>query len=90
MSNPSHDLFDVSAYLPKSAHEHPAIESHSVENDGEGRWRYALKRAREATQLHAVKRAACLAVGILTNILVAMPLITECCTGSRASNSKIT
>ena len=77
MSNPSRDRFDVSAYLPKSAHEHPATELHSVENDGEGHWRYALKRAREAAQLHAVRRAACLAVGILTNILVAMPLMTE-------------
>jgi TRAP transporter TAXI family solute receptor len=74
MSNPLRDPFDVSAYLPKSAHEHPATESHSVENDGEGHWRYALKRAREAAQLHAVKGAACLAVGIL---LVAMPLMTE-------------
>jgi TRAP transporter TAXI family solute receptor len=77
MSNASRDPFDVSAYPRKSPHEHPATESHSVENDGECHWRYALKRAREATQLHAVKRAACLAVGILTNILVAMPLITE-------------
>jgi uncharacterized protein len=77
MSKPSRDLFDASAYLPKSAHEHPATESHSVANDGEGHWRYALKRAREATQLHAVRRAACLAVGILTNILVAIPLATE-------------
>jgi TRAP-type uncharacterized transport system substrate-binding protein len=77
MSNPPRDLFDGSAYLPKSAHEHPATESHSVANDGDGHWRYALKRAREATQLHAVRRAACLAVGILTNILVAIPLATE-------------
>src|SRR5438128_2997819 len=77
MSNASRDPFDVSAYPRKSPHEHPATESHSVENDGEGHWRYALKRAREATQLHAVRRAACLAVGILTNILVAIPLATE-------------
>jgi uncharacterized protein len=73
MSNSSRDLFGVSAYLPKSAHEHPATESHSVENDGEGHWPYALKR--EAA--HLPKGAACLAVGILTNILVAMPLMTE-------------
>jgi ABC-type amino acid transport substrate-binding protein len=74
MSNPSRDPFDISAYLRKSARE---PEWHSVENDGEGHWRYALKRAREAAQLHAIKGAACLAVGILANILVAMPLMTE-------------
>jgi TRAP transporter TAXI family solute receptor len=73
MSNSSRDHFDVAAYLRKSVHEHPATESHSVENDGEGHWRYALKR--EAA--HLPKGAACLAVGILTNILVAMPLMTE-------------
>jgi TRAP transporter TAXI family solute receptor len=77
MSNSSSNPFKVSAYRRKSVHEHPATESYSVENDGEGHWRFALKRAREAAQLHAVKGAACLAVGILTNILVAMPLVTE-------------
>jgi hypothetical protein len=77
MSNSSSDPFKVSAYLRKSVHEHPATESYSVENDSEGHCRFALKRAREAAQLHAVKGAACLAVGMLTNILVAMPLMTE-------------
>jgi len=77
MSNSSSDPFKVSAYLRKSVHEHSATESYSVENDSEGHWRFVLKRAREAAQLHAVKAAACLAVGILTNILVAMPLMTE-------------
>ncbi len=77
MSNASSDLFKVSAYLRKSVHEHPATESYSVEIMSEGHWRLALKRAREAAQLHAVKGGACLAVGILTNILVAMPLMTE-------------
>jgi TRAP transporter TAXI family solute receptor len=76
MSNSSNDPFKVSAYLQKSVREHPATESYSVENDSEGHRRFALKRAREAAQLHAVKGAACLAV-ILTNILVAMPLMTE-------------
>jgi TRAP transporter TAXI family solute receptor len=77
MRNPSRDPFNVSAYLPKSAHEHSATEWHSVEKDGEGHWRYALKRACKATQLHAVKGAVWLVVGILTNILLAMPLMTE-------------
>ena len=36
MSNPSSSPFDLSAYLPKSAREHPATEWHSVENNGEG------------------------------------------------------
>jgi TRAP transporter TAXI family solute receptor len=76
VSNPSRDSVDVSAYLSKSPHEHPATEWHSVENDGEGHRRYTLKRAREAAQLH-VRSAACLAVGILANILVAIPLTTE-------------
>ena len=75
MTIPSCDPFDLPAYLPKSAREHPATERHSVENDGEGRLRYSLKSA--AVQLHAVKSAVCLAVGILANILVAMPLGTE-------------
>ena len=76
MSNSSSDPFKVSAYLRKSVHEHPAAESYSVENE-EGHWRFALKRSREAAQLHAVKSAAYLAVGILANILVAMLLMTE-------------
>jgi hypothetical protein len=75
MSNQSYDPFDVSAYLPKSAHEHPATESHSLENDGEGHWGYARKRAR--AQLCAFKGAGCLTVGILANILVASALMTE-------------
>ena len=67
LSNPSGDPIDVSGDVRKSAHE---LEWHSVENDGEGNWRYALKRTREAA-------AACLALGILANILVAIPLTTE-------------
>ena len=51
MSNPSCDPFDLSAYPPKSAREHHLRDS--------------LKRAREAAQLHALKGAACLAVGLL-------------------------
>src|SRR5436190_14133672 len=73
MSNASRDPFDVAGYLRKSVHEHPASESPSVKNDGEGHWRCALKR--EAG--HLPKGAACVAVGILINILVAMPLMTE-------------
>ena len=73
LSNPSGDPNDVSGDVSgdvrKSAHE---LEWHSVENDGEGNWRYALKRTREAAAA-----AACLAVGILANILVAIPLTTE-------------
>ena len=67
MSNSSCDLLDVSACLRKS------VQSYSVENE-EGHWRFVLKRSREAAQLYAVKSAAYLAVGILANILVAMPL----------------
>jgi uncharacterized protein len=74
MSNPSGDPFDVSAYLRKSSHE---LEWHSVENDAEGNWRCAPKRAREAA-------AGCLAVGILANILVAIPLTTELVAPARA------
>jgi TRAP-type uncharacterized transport system substrate-binding protein len=51
MSNPSCDPFDLSAYPPKSAREHHLRDS--------------LKRACEAVQLHALKGAACLAVGLL-------------------------
>src|SRR5262249_5914019 len=76
MSNASSDPFKVSAYLRQRVHGHPATESYSVENE-EGHWRFALKRSREAAQLHAVKSAAYLAVGILANILVAMLLMTE-------------
>jgi TRAP-type uncharacterized transport system substrate-binding protein len=77
MSNPSSNPFDLSAYLPKSAREHPATEWHSVENDGEGHLRSWLKGARQGAQLFALKGAACLAVGILANVLVAMTLETE-------------
>ena len=75
MSNPSNNSFDLSAYVPKSAREHPATEGHSVENVAEDHLRYSLKSA--AVQLHAVKGAVCLAVGILANVLVAMPLGSE-------------
>src|SRR6266478_6290380 len=75
MSDASGDLFDVSAYLRKGPHQHPATEPHFVvENDGEGHWRYARKRAR--AQLCASKAAGCLTVGILANLLLAMPLTT--------------
>jgi uncharacterized protein len=73
MSNQSRDRFDVSAYLPKSAHEHPATDSHSLDNDGEGPWRHARKMAR--AELRAFKGVCYLAVGILA-ILVATPLMT--------------
>ena len=75
MSNSSNNSFDLSAYVPKSAREHPATEGHSVENVGEDHLLYSLKSA--AVQLHAVKGAVCLALGILVNLLVAMPLGTE-------------
>jgi hypothetical protein len=75
MSNQSRDLFDVSAYLPKSAHEHPATDSHSLDNDGEGPWRYAWKMAR--AELRAFKGVCCLTVGIFANIFLASPLMTE-------------
>jgi hypothetical protein len=55
MSHPSSDPFDLSASLPKSARERPAIEWHSVENDGEGYLRYWLERAREGAQLHGAR-----------------------------------
>jgi uncharacterized protein len=77
MSNPSGNPFDLSADLPKSAPEPPATEWHSVESDGSSHPRYWLKRAREAARLHGVKDAACLAVGILANLLVAVTLETE-------------
>jgi uncharacterized protein len=55
MSNPSCDPFDLSACPPKSAREHHLRDS--------------LKRVREAAQLHALKGAACLAVGLLAVML---------------------
>jgi TRAP transporter TAXI family solute receptor len=75
MSNQSRDPFDVSAYLPKSAHEHPATDSHSLDNDGECPWRYAGKMAR--AELRAFKGVCCLTVGIFANIFLATPLMTE-------------
>jgi uncharacterized protein len=78
MSNPSCDPFDLSACPPaKSAREHPGTEWHSVENGGEDHLRDSLKRTREAAQLHALKGAACLAVGILAHTLLAVTLGTE-------------
>jgi TRAP transporter TAXI family solute receptor len=59
MSKQSRDPFDISAHLPKSV--------------GEGHWRYAQKRAR--AQLCAFKGMGCLTVGLLANILVAIPLL---------------
>jgi TRAP-type uncharacterized transport system substrate-binding protein len=76
MSNPSRNPFDLAGYLPKSAPEPPAAEWHSVENDGAGYLRYWPIWARETAQLHGVKRAACLAVAILANVLVVMTLRT--------------
>ena len=77
MRNPSSNPFELSAYLPKREREHPATEWHSVENDGEGHLRSWLKRARQGAQLLALKGAACLAIGILANVLIAMTLETE-------------
>jgi TRAP transporter TAXI family solute receptor len=75
MSNQLRDPFDVSAYLPKSAHEHPATDSHSLDNEGEGPWRYARKMAR--AELCAFKGVCCLTVGIFANIFLVSPLMTE-------------
>jgi TRAP-type uncharacterized transport system substrate-binding protein len=77
MSNPSSNPFELSAYLPKREREHPATEWHSVETDGEGHLRSWLKRARQGAPLLALKGAACLAIGILANVLIAMTLETE-------------
>jgi TRAP-type uncharacterized transport system substrate-binding protein len=77
MSNPSGNPFDLSPCLPKSARERPATEWHSVANDGSSHLRYWLKRARDGTQLHVVKGAAGLTVGLLANALVAMTLGTD-------------
>jgi TRAP-type uncharacterized transport system substrate-binding protein len=77
MSNPSSNPFDRSAYLPKREREHPDTEWHSVENDGDGHLRFWFKRARPGAQLLALKCAACLAVGILANVLVAVTLEAE-------------
>ena len=74
MSNPSSNPFDLSAYLPKCAREHPATKRHSVENACQGHLGYSLNRVRKSVRLHAVKGAACLAVGI---VLVAITLGTE-------------
>ena len=68
MSNASSN--PIFSCLPKSPREHPATELHCVEDDGEG-------HQREGTQFLSVKGAACLAVGILANVLVAMTLGTE-------------
>jgi hypothetical protein len=76
MSNPSGNPFDLSACLQKSAGEPPAIEWHSVGNDGSCNLRYWLKRAREAAQWHGVRSTTRLAAAILANILVAMTLGT--------------
>jgi len=70
MSNASSDLFDVSA-----PHEHPATESHSLDNDGEGQWRYARKMAR--AKLRAFNGVRCLTVGIFANMFLASPLMTQ-------------
>jgi TRAP-type uncharacterized transport system substrate-binding protein len=73
MSNPSSNPFNLSACPPKSARER-ATKRHSVKNGCEGHLRYSLNKARESVRLHAVKGAACLAVGI---VLVATTLGTE-------------
>src|SRR5262245_32218399 len=76
MSNSSCDLLDASACLRKGPHQHPATEPHSVvENDGEGHWRYAQKRA--PAELRAFKGVCCLTVGIFANIFLASSLMTE-------------
>ena len=74
MSNQLRDHFYVSAYLPKSTHEHPATNSHSPDN-GEGPWQYARKMAR--AELRAFKGVCCLTVGIFANIFLASSLMTE-------------
>jgi TRAP transporter TAXI family solute receptor len=79
MSNQLRDHFDVSAYLPKSAHEHPATDSHSPDN-GEGPWQYARKqyaRKMARAELRTFKGVCCLTVGIFANIFLASSLMTE-------------
>jgi TRAP transporter TAXI family solute receptor len=75
MSYQLREPFDVSAYLPKSAHGHPAMDPHSLDNEGEGPWRYARKMAR--AEPCAFKGVCCLTVGIFANIFSASPLMTE-------------
>jgi TRAP-type uncharacterized transport system substrate-binding protein len=80
MSNSSSNPFDLSDYLLKNPCEHPATEWDSLEYDGGGDLRHSLKTVREGAQLrncmHARNRAACLAVGMLATILVAVGLAT--------------
>ena len=61
MSDPSSSFVD----LPKSAHRHPAIDWHSVENDGAN---HAMFLGADAVK----SVAACIAFGILANMLVAL------------------
>jgi TRAP transporter TAXI family solute receptor len=68
MSNPL-SPFDLFAALPKCAREHPGVG-----NDAKSYLGYSLKRVRKGAQPHSVKGAACLAVGILANVLVALTL----------------
>jgi uncharacterized protein len=60
-----------SAYLPKHRREHFAAEFPPIEIDGETHLRSRLIKARQGMQVHAVRYAGCLAVGILANALVA-------------------
>jgi uncharacterized protein len=72
MSNQSSNPLDLSAFLPKGACEHSPTELSSAQHGGEGHLQYP----RQAAEFYAAKGTACLAVGILVNVLVAMTLWT--------------
>ena len=85
MRNPSSNPFDLSAYPLKSARELSVSERHSVESDDERHLRCAVKRGHGRPQSHTVKGgAACVAVGILANILVGMTPGTELVSSAHA------
>ena len=85
MRNPSSNPFDLPAYPLKSARELSVSERHSVESDDERHLLCAVKRGHGRPQSHTVKGgAACVAVGILANIIVGMTPGTELVSSAHA------
>ena len=89
MSKQLRDPFDVSAYLPKSAHGHPATDSHSLDNEGEGPLAIRAEDGARGT--------VCFQGRVLRNrwhirqYIFGQPAYDRACsTGSGARNPKIT
>jgi TRAP-type uncharacterized transport system substrate-binding protein len=69
-TQPNH--FDLHPCPPQGVHEPLVAKSHGAGSDREGQRGYVPKRPRLSARLQAVKDAACLIIGIVASMLVAV------------------